>query len=64
MSQLKYQSRAPSHLTKAEVMEPRVLELNETCVGAEGRAGGCQIGRELNLKLKPELRLNQFEAIV
>lgn len=38
MSQLKYQSRAPSHLTKAEVMKPRALKLNETARGR--RAGG------------------------
>lgn len=30
MSQLKYQSSAPSHLTKAEVMKPSTLKLNET----------------------------------
>ncbi len=33
MSQLKYQSRASSHMTKAEVMKPRALELNETAWG-------------------------------
>lgn len=33
MSQLKYQSSAPSHLTKAEVMKPSTLKLNETAQG-------------------------------
>lgn len=30
MSQLKYQYRAPSYLTKPEVMKPCILKLNET----------------------------------
>ena len=33
MSQLEYQFRAPGHLTKAEVMEPRALKLNQTAQG-------------------------------
>lgn len=62
MSQLKYQSGARSHLTKAEVMKLRALELNETAQGRKGGAGGgsgggrggCQVGREAKSEAKAE----------
>lgn len=52
MSQLKYQSTAPSHLTKAKVMKPRAMKLNET---AWGRRNGWGLPGQggVNLKLKP-----------
>lgn len=44
MSRLKYQSSAPSHLTKAEVMKPHALKLNQTAMGrVEG--GGVVTGQ-------------------
>lgn len=57
MSQLKYQSSAPSHLTKAEVIKPSTLKLNET-------AQGCRAERqlsswELNVRLRLKPRFNQ-----
>lgn len=57
MSQLKYQSRASSHLTKAEVMKPGALKLNKTAWGRRVGQGlpGCE-GTKSKAKARAEVK--------
>lgn len=62
MSKLKYQSRAPSHLTKAEVMKPRVLKLNQERWRVASLLSSGWVGAKSEAKPCAVLRLSQSEA--